>query len=395
MTRSRTRQKILIYRPFPLAPFQAGLPLGRQLLLDVWKQEPVDWDALRKKYLDERPCHECGEMKRKDAFTKAQWKQETYRVCKECTAQKREAGTPYRCTQCGLWHAACHFASKHQNPRWSMYRVCLSCDAKKKCSLCQTKQTKEYFSAAAWKARHLDRRICLRCQAKTCGHWTCAVCKESKSKKQFSVFLQKEPSGQHGRQVCNTCHVATVQAAIRKRAAVLSAARVEPLRKRMRHTRVLKETWEAIAQERLTRTCPMEKETKPSNSQQSSALAFTQDQKTVAAAKTPVIQPGGPATEKRKEHQDARCTSLRTYMCPACGKATKSTLFTGKVQTQGHCGRQFRVANGIVCKRYMHTCPTCGTKVESTKSQGRIQVKHKNATGRDCKTHQWESAGAD
>ena len=101
MTRCRTRQKILIYRPFPLAHFQEGLPLGRQLLLDVWKQDPVDWDALRKKYLDERPCQECGEMKRKDAFTKAQWKQETYRVCKECTAQKREAGTPYRCTQCG------------------------------------------------------------------------------------------------------------------------------------------------------------------------------------------------------------------------------------------------------------------------------------------------------
>ena len=152
MTRCRTRQKILIYRPFPLAPFQEGLPLGRQLLLDVWKQEPVDWDALRKKYLDERPCHECGEMKRKDAFTKAQWKQDTYRVCKECTAQKREAGTPYRCTQCGLWYAACHFASKHQNPRWSMYRVCLSCDAKKACFVCRRKQTKEHFGASAWVA---------------------------------------------------------------------------------------------------------------------------------------------------------------------------------------------------------------------------------------------------
>ena len=142
MTRCRTRQKILIYRPFPLAPFQEGLPLGRQLLLDVWKQEPVDWDALRKKYLDERSCHECGEMKRKHAFTKAQWKQDTYRVCKECTAHKREAGTPYRCTQCGLWHAACHFASKHQNPRWSMYRVCLSCDAKKQCFFANSSKRK-------------------------------------------------------------------------------------------------------------------------------------------------------------------------------------------------------------------------------------------------------------
>ena len=139
----------------------------------------------------------------------------------------------------------------------------------------------------------------------------------------------------------------------------------------------------------------MENEPKPSNSQPSSTLAFTQDQTTVAAAKTPVTQRGGPATEKRKEYQEARRSNLRTYVCPACGTATKSTLFSGKVQTQGHCGRQFRVANGTVCKCYMHTCPTCGTKVESTKSQGRIQVKHKNATGRDCKTHQWESAGAD
>ena len=71
MTRCRSRQKLLIYRPFPLAPLQAGLPLGRQLLLDVWKQERIDWDALRNKYLDERPCMECNERKRKDGFTKA------------------------------------------------------------------------------------------------------------------------------------------------------------------------------------------------------------------------------------------------------------------------------------------------------------------------------------
>ena len=96
----RSRQKLLIYRPFPLAPLQAGLPWGRQLLLDVWKQERIDWEALRKKYLDERPCMECKENKRKDGFTKGQWRQDSYRVCKECTAHKRDAGTPYRCSQC-------------------------------------------------------------------------------------------------------------------------------------------------------------------------------------------------------------------------------------------------------------------------------------------------------
>ena len=211
MTRSRTRQKILIYRPFPLAPFQAGLPLGRQLLLDVWKQEPVDWDALRKKYLDERPCQECGEMKRKDAFTKAQWKQETYRVCKECTAQKREAGTPYRCTQCGLWHAAAHFASKHQNPRWSMYRVCLTCDAVKQCFSCAKKLTKEYFTASAWKASKPDRRLCVACQQKSRGHWTCAQCCRKLPLLQFLRYSALRPGGgQDGRQMCDACRAAAV-----------------------------------------------------------------------------------------------------------------------------------------------------------------------------------------
>ena len=43
---------------------------------------------------------ECKENKRKDGFTKGQWRHDSYRVCKECTAHKRDAGTPYRCSQC-------------------------------------------------------------------------------------------------------------------------------------------------------------------------------------------------------------------------------------------------------------------------------------------------------
>ena len=255
MTRSRTRQKVLIYRPFPLAPFQVGLPLGRQLLLDVWKQESVDWDALRKKYLDERPCQECGEMKRKDAFTKAQWKQDTYRVCKECTTQKREAGTPYRCTQCGLWHAASHFASKHQSPRWSMYRVCLSCDAVKECFVCAKKQTKAYFGVTAWRTNKPTRRVCLQCQRKTRGFWTCAFLSQTaKPQLQFSNFLAQRPSGRDGTQICNTCQTETTQRALRKRAGKTSLARLEPLRKRIRRADILRDTWEAIARKRNAQT---------------------------------------------------------------------------------------------------------------------------------------------
>ena len=379
MTRCRTRRKILIYRPFPLAPFQEGLPLGRQLLLDVWKQEPVDWDALRKKYLDERPCHECGEMKRKDAFTEAQWKQETYRVCKECTAQKHEAGTPYRCTQCGLWHAACHFASKHQNPRWSMYRVCLTCDAVKQCFNCKTKQTQEYFGTAAWKAREPKRRVCLQCQAKTRGSWTCTACQQRKPQQQFSIFISKRPSGEDGTQVCNTCRTAIVQDAIRKRAATSATARLEPLRKRARHMQVLRDTWEAIARNRGSQ--------KPQDSD-TTATSFLQTHPTKNATQTDC--PPQAWSEALADQQPL----VYVYTCPFCGGAVTSTVASGKINHHRGCGKRFRVENGVLrpTMHYMHACPTCGTCIQSTKASGRIRSKHKQPTGRTCPRAEWRTA---
>ena len=388
MTRCRTRQKILIYRPFPLAPFQEGLPLGRQLLLDVWKQEPVDWDALRKKYLDERPCHECGEMKRKDAFTKAQWKQDTYRVCKECTAQKREAGTPYRCTQCGLWHAVTHFASKHHNPRWSMYRVCLSCDAKKQCCLCQRKQTRESFSSAAWNARNLERRLCLQCQTKTRGQWVCAACKKRKPMLQFAIFCKQRLSSQNGTQVCDACHAITAQATMRKRAAAASTKRLEPLRKKLRQRQILRETWEAIAEHRNKRTSA------------TSAVArleplrkrLRRPQETITRQQGAHQQPGGKdfplqavsvANQESKRYQ---------YTCPFCTVAVASTVKTGQVDHRHACGNEFRVHAGVVSGRvHKHACPRCGTIVLSSAAAGRIQVKHKTPAGKTCSQERWQT----
>ena len=367
MTRCRTRQKILIYRPFPLAPFQEGLPLGRQLLLDVWKQEPVDWDALRKKYLDERPCQECGEMKRKDAFTKAQWKQETYRVCKECTARKREAGTPYRCTQCGLWHAACHFMRKHQNPRWSMYRVCMSCDTKKQCFVCQSKQTKEHFGASAWMAREPKRRVCLQCQTKTRGSWKCAACQQRKPQQQFSNFIGKRLSGKDGTQTCNACHTVLAQAVLRKRAAASSISRLEPLRKKLRRTQVLRETWEAIAEHRKNRT-----------------------HQTMTSEKERTNEVASP----KEREQNSPPEKNYVYSCPFCQKSVTTSIASGNVNHRRVCGRQFRVQDGLVrptrpTTHFSHTCPTCGTCVQSTKEFGRIQSKHKQSNGRVCLRTEW------
>ena len=312
-------------------------------------------------------------MKRKDAFTKAQWKQETYRVCKECTAQKREAGTPYRCTQCGLWHAAAHFASKHQNPRWSMYRVCLSCDTKKQCFLCQTKQTKEYFSHVAWQTRDPKRRLCLQCQTKTRGSWKCAVCHQRRSRHQFSYFISRRPSGKDGTQTCDTCHAAKVQHAVRKRAAAASIARLEPLRKRIRRRHIIQETWEAIAGNKKARTHDHSSQTMTSEKEGTNEDAIPKD-----------IEQRPPPGK------------IYVYSCPFCQKSITTSIASGHIDHRRVCGKQFRVQDGVLRPtlptiHLSHTCPTCGTCVQSTKEFGRIKSKHKQSNGRVCRRTQWHA----
>ena len=308
-------------------------------------------------------------MKRKDAFTKAQWKQETYRVCKECTTQKREAGTPYRCTQCGLWHAACHFTRKHQNPRWSMYRVCISCDTKKECFVCHRKQTKEYFGASAWMARKPRRRVCLQCQTKTRGSWKCAACHQRKPQQQFSDFIGKRPSGENGTQICDACHAVVAQAVLRKRAAASTISRLEPLRKKLRQTQVLCETWEAIAEYRKKRTG----QTMASEKEGTHEVAIPKDM------------------EQKPPPQ-----KMYVYSCPFCQKSVTTSIASGHVNHRRVCGRQFRVQDGLLrptlpTTHFSHTCPTCGTCIQSTKEFGRIQSKHKQSNGRACPRTEWHA----
>ena len=287
-------------------------------------------------------------------------------MCKECTAQKREAGTPYRCTQCGLWYAACHFATKHQNPRWTMSRICMSCDAKKQCLLCGTKYTKEHFSAAAWGTRKPKRRVCLQCQTKTSGFWTCAACRQRRPRKHFSKFIAKRPSGENGTQTCDACHAAIVQRRLRKRAATSSLTRLEPLRKKLRRTQVLRETWEAIGQYRSTRMSnPTANQNKDGNNMSA-----------------PVAQ-----TMQAEQQQ---------YTCPLCQGLVHTSLVSGRINHRRICGKQFRVHNGLIqptrsTVRYSHSCPTCGTCVQSAKASGRINSKHKQPDGRTCRQTRWQS----
>ena len=199
---------------------------------------------------------------------------------------------------------------------------------------------------------------------------------------------------------------------------------MEPLRKKLRQRQILRETWEAIAAHRNKRTSatsaaarlepvrkrlrrPQEAITRqqgahqqprgkdaPSQSlsvanqesqQQQQEQEQARERQTELQAKRDDADAAG-QEKGNPENTIAANVRWRTYRCPACNAEVQSTVVNGKVHSRGHCGRQFRVAAGVVCRSYLHACPTCNTTVETTKPDGRIQKQHKDSTGRLCKT---------
>ena len=242
----------------------------------------------------------------------------------------------------------------------------------KKSFVCNKNQTKEFFGTAAWHARKPERRLCLRCQTKTHGSWKCATCRQRKPRQQFSIFISRRPSGEDGTQTCNTCRAAMVQDTIRKRAATSAAARLEPLRKRIRRARVLCETWEAIAERR--------------NSRGQSRVKHFQARSATDANKSDCVAQAPPASRQKSPEY--------VYACPFCNGEVTSSIASGNINHRHVCGKQFRVENSSLrpTMRYAHTCPTCGTCVHSSKEAGRIQSKHKQPNGRACPQTEWQTS---
>ena len=242
----------------------------------------------------------------------------------------------------------------------------------KKCFVCNKNQTKEFFCTAAWHTRKPERRLCLCCQTKTRGSWKCATCRQRKPHQQFSIFISRRPSGKDGTQTCNTCRAAMVQDTIRKRAATSAAARLEPLRKRIRRARVLCETWEAIAERR--------------NSRGQSRVKHFQARSATDANKSDCVAQAPPASRQKSPEY--------VYACPFCNGEVTSSIASGNINHRHVCGKQFRVENGSLrpTMRYAHTCPTCGTCVHSSKEAGRIQSKHKQPNGRACPQTEWQTS---
>jgi len=107
-----------------------------------------------------------------------------------------------------------------------------------------------------------------------------------------------------------------------------------------------------------------------------------------SAAKTTAPEEHRQGQEQRPEGQERKASKTFEYECPYCNAKAYSRVSNGNVQVTGHCGKQFRVANGVVARAFAHACPRCGTVVQSSREFGRIQSKHKKP-GKTCETTQW------
>jgi len=84
-----------------------------------------------------------------------------------------------------------------------------------------------------------------------------------------------------------------------------------------------------------------------------------------------------------QDHRNAKKPSakLLEYECPYCHVTIYSPVESGQVQVTGHCGKRFRVHNGVVTRSFTHT----------TKESGKIQSKHKTPDGKTCTMVSWVS----
>ena len=243
ITRVQGRGKLLIFRPFDAAPFQKGIGLGRDLLLRHLRGDAINWQALLAKYCEERVCSTCAERKQSTAFTPGQWKRsDTDRVCRECTKHYADAGTPWQCNVCKLWHVEANFPEKHRQRQCSFFRVCLTCEMKKPCFKCGVAKPEAEFGPAAWKARNADRRCCRECTTKQRGCWQCSQCSERKPRAEFTAWQQSRKHTQDGTQVCNACTAFAFVCRLAHRTNQ-RLARLRQRESRQRHEAILAQTF--------------------------------------------------------------------------------------------------------------------------------------------------------
>ena len=179
-TRVRSREDVLIMRPFAKFLFQRGLASeGPDLLLKKLRGEEVNWEAVREARRPCAPCQNCSLILPMDAFEQKQWEQvraNKTAMCKAC----KEGRIPKRRRKLDA-----ESLQKH---------LCLGCN---------TNKIAEAFPRAQLVQENAETlRRCLKCVQSQHTRMLCCRCSETKAQPDFEPEMVTMPmSGV----VCRAC----------------------------------------------------------------------------------------------------------------------------------------------------------------------------------------------
>eukprot|EP00971_Amphidinium_carterae_P096957 1919416-Amphidinium_carterae.1 len=168
-SRVRSREAVLILRPFPRWLFNRGAPDGPRLLLQTLRGEKVDWDSYRDAKHPMAQCRECLQGKAMDEFADAQW---------ECIRVNR----PGTCLACA------------KDGKGVLRRKMTSGTNKYKCVSCGYMKIEDAFPRA--QLRQEDAAAKQNCLSfvKRLQWLTCAVCKTEKAASSYSPSMPTYPT---------------------------------------------------------------------------------------------------------------------------------------------------------------------------------------------------------
>ncbi|CAJ1360963.1 unnamed protein product, partial [Effrenium voratum] len=109
-SRVRSREDVLILRPFERWLYTRGAPEGPALLLQQLQGEEVDWDAFRETKAPSATCEKCKERKTLDYFSDRQWERvraNRSAICLACGPSKGGQKTLKRKLPSGLARLGC------------------------------------------------------------------------------------------------------------------------------------------------------------------------------------------------------------------------------------------------------------------------------------------------
>ncbi|CAK0846477.1 unnamed protein product [Prorocentrum cordatum] len=166
---------------------------GFRILVDAALQE-LDWEAIEREFMPSGRCAVCGCTKYKNMYpTVGQWSRaDGLRVCSVCLEDKKRAGTPWQCMECGLWKCQEAFHASQHHPSKLTTRRCVDCPERRSCRVCEDRKYEQAFAAFQWdKAGNARCKggMCLECEELK-KHLTCSRCGQQKLPVEFAKAEQ-------------------------------------------------------------------------------------------------------------------------------------------------------------------------------------------------------------